>query len=148
MGADLVLGDGQDVTLNYNGTDTILANLVGTGAFDLQMDLSLTAQNIVTDTTTGTIIFTAATQKGAFFGATPIVQPSAYTQTYATADKTHANFTSADIGAFTGGTIGFLDAAERDNVRTQFNALKADVADLKQLANSIIDDFQALGLAA
>jgi hypothetical protein len=87
-----------------------------------------------------------ASGKTSFYGATPIVKPSAYTQTYSTADKTHANFTSADIGAFTGGTVGFLDAAERDNIRTQFNALRTDVADVKQLVNSLIDDLQSLGL--
>ena len=75
-GADIVLGDGQDVTFNYNGANTILANLVGTGQFDVQMDLSLTAQNIVTDTTTGTKIGTATTQKLAFYNSTPIVQPT------------------------------------------------------------------------
>lgn len=69
---------------------------------------------------------------------------AAITQTYATADRTHANFTSADIGAFTGGITGFLDATERDNIRTQFNALRADLADVKQLLNSVIDDLQAL----
>ena len=88
-----------------------------------------------------------ATDKLSFFNATPIVQPSAYTQTYSIADKTHADWTSADLGVFTGGAIGFLDAVERDNIRTQFNALRVDVADIKQLVNSVIDDLQALGLA-
>ena len=81
-----------------------------------------------------------------FFGIGPVARPTAYTQTYATADKTHANFTSADLAAFDGGLVGFADSAERDNIRTQFNALRADVADLKQLVNSVIDDLQALGL--
>ncbi len=81
-----------------------------------------------------------------FFAVAPVARAAAYTQTYATADKTHAAFTSADLAAFTGGAVGFLDAAERDGIRTQFNALRADVADLKQLANSIIDDLQAYGL--
>jgi len=81
-----------------------------------------------------------------FFAVAPVARASAYTQTYATADKTHANPTSADIGAFTGGSVGFLDAAERDNVRTQYNALRADVLDVKQLVNSVIDDLQAYGL--
>lgn len=80
-----------------------------------------------------------------FYGATPVARPAAYTQTYATATRTHAALTSADIGAFTGGSVGFLDAAERDNVRTQYNALKADLTNLKQLVNQIIDDKQADG---
>jgi hypothetical protein len=104
--------------------------------------------DIILGTTTGTKIGTATTQKLGFYNVTPIVQPSAYTQTYSTADKTHANFTSADLGAFTGGAVGFVDAAERDNIRTQFNALRVDVADVKQLVNSLIDDLQALGLTS
>ena len=86
------------------------------------------------------------TGKICFFDVTPVVRPTAYTQTYSTADKTHANATSADIGAFTGGVVGFLDAAERDNIRTQFNAVRVDLLDIKQLVNSVIDDLQALGL--
>lgn len=82
-----------------------------------------------------------------FYAVTPVTRPSAYTQTYSTTTRTHANFTSNDLSAFTGGLIGFLDAAERDGVRTEFNALRADVANLKQLVNSMIDDRQADGLA-
>lgn len=107
------------------------------------------AANIVLGTTTGTKIGTSTTQKLAFYNSTPIVQPSAYTQTYATADKTHADFTSADL-ATTAATQttpwGFASQAQAENIATQFNLLRADVADLKQLVNSLIDDLQALGL--
>lgn len=78
VGSDIVLGDGQDVSFRYSGTQTELVNLVGTGVFDVQMDLSLTAQNIVTDTTTGMKIGTVGGASGqllGFFGQTPIVQP-------------------------------------------------------------------------
>lgn len=47
----------------------------GTSRFDGGLDLS--AANIATDTTTGTKIGTAATQKIGFYNATPIVQPAA-----------------------------------------------------------------------
>lgn len=84
-----------------------------------------------------------------FFGATAVARPSAYTQTYSTADKTHANFTSADL-ATTAATQttpwGFASQAQAENIATQFNLLRADVADLKQLVNALIDDAQALGL--
>lgn len=92
---------------------------------------------------TGPLLHTGTT--AGFFGVTATTRPAAITQTYATADRTHANFTSADLAAFTGGVVGFLDAAERDNLRTQFNALRADLADAKQLLNSVIDDLQGLG---
>jgi hypothetical protein len=109
-----------------------------------------------------------------FFGVTPTTRPTAYTQTYATADKTHANPTSAVLTDNTGGaadtTLTTLSTltdspatadALRDELVTlwlpeiennfadlaaQVNALRVDLLDLKQLANSIIDDGQALGL--
>jgi hypothetical protein len=114
--------------------------------------------NIALGTTTGTKIGTATTQKLGFYNATPVVQPSAYTQTYATADKTHANFTSVDITGITSSTTGSAmaepsaactQAAMQQNFRRiqdQFNALRADTADLKQIVNSVIDDLQTLGL--
>ena len=73
----------------------------------------------------------------------------AYTQTYATADRTHASATSADLvtTAVTQTTpFGFAGQAQGDAIATQFNALRVDVLDLKQLVNSLIDDLQALGL--
>ena len=89
-------------------------------------------------------------------------KPTAYTQTYATADKTHADVTQAAITA-----VANVEAATANNeiqdsagaslsqaewrvvgktLKTQLNAIKADIADLKQLANSIIDDLQDLQL--
>jgi hypothetical protein len=101
VGADLVLGAGKDVSFRYSGTNTELVNLVGSGNFDVQMDLSLTAQNIITDTTTGTKIGTATTQKLGFFNATPIAQPSSTGQT---AGFTAGTGTSVnDDSTFTGG---------------------------------------------
>ena len=84
-----------------------------------------------------------------FYAVAPVARPSAYTQTYATADKTHANATSADLvtTAVTQTTpFGFAGAAQGDNIATQFNALRVDVLDVKQLVNSVIDDLQNLGL--
>lgn len=114
------------------------------------------AKNVVLNTTTGTKIGTATTQKLGFFDATPVVQPGAYTQTYSTADKTHANATASTLtladGAGTNdNTIGAItgDAsviAAFQEVVDEVNKLIADVADVKQLVNSVIDDLQALGL--
>jgi hypothetical protein len=91
-----------------------------------------------------------------FFGVTAVTRPSAYTQTYATADKTHANPTAATLtmtdGAGTNdNTIGAItgDAsviAAFQEVVDEVNKLIADVADVKQIVNSVIDDLQSLGL--
>jgi len=74
-----------------------------------------------------------------FFNATPVVQPSAYTQTYSTADKTHAARTAPAAGTGSGADATTFSGAECD-------ALVADQQDTAQALNSLIDDLQALGL--
>lgn len=73
-----------------------------------------------------------------FLGANAVARPSAYTQTYSTADKTHANSTYA---APSGG------ATVDTQCRASLAQLATDVVDVKQLINAVIDDLQALGLA-
>ena len=82
------------------------------------------------------------------FNVTAAARASAYTQTYSTADKTHANMTSAAMPAGgAGAAAGAWDtAANRDQAIAEFAALRNDVIDLKQLVNSIIDDLQLYGL--
>ena len=62
-------------------------------------------------TATGLKMGNATTQLMAFYNTTPCDQPSAYTQTYATADKTHANVTTAAVTDSTTGTVGTTLAA-------------------------------------
>ena len=120
-------------------------------------DITITdGKNIIVNTTTGTKIGTATDQKIGFWNATPVVQPSAYTQTYATADKTHAADGSTDVATADlvddGGTYnaGWCDTVVTmcNEIKADFNLLRATLTDLKQLANSIVDDLQILGLAA
>jgi hypothetical protein len=85
-------------------------------------------------------------------------EASAYTQTYATADKTHAAPTAATLTVADGAgtndnTIGAITAdasviAAVQEIADEINKLVADVADVKQVVNSIIDDLQALGIVA
>jgi hypothetical protein len=126
--------------------------------FELLGDTQITdAKNVVLGTTTGTKLGTATTQKLGFFNATPVVQPGAYTQTYATADKTHAALTAAALTHSVGtadGTVAdvgasFSQTILNNNFRdlsTQVNNLVTDLTDVKQLVNALIDDLQALGL--
>lgn len=93
-----------------------------------------------------------------FFGVTPVARPSAYTQTYATATKTHSNPTSATLTDSTTGTpdttvadVGliFSQATLNNNFAdliAQINALRNDVINVKGVLNSVVDDHQALGL--
>jgi len=88
----------------------------------------------------------------------PIAIPTAYTQTYATATRTHANQTQATLTDSTLGTATTTIAAvsgtgddttindDLASIVAQVNNIRADVANLKQLVNSLIDDGQAYGL--
>ncbi len=91
-----------------------------------------------------------------FYGVTPVARASAYTQTYATADKTHSNATAAALTVVDGagtndGSIAAITAdtsviAAVQELADQINKLVADQLDTKQLCNAIIDDLQAYGL--
>ena len=92
-----------------------------------------------------------------FFGVTPVARASAYTQTYSTADKTHATPTaqalsmSVGTGDTTVQDVGtsFNQTTLNNNFRdlvNQVNNLRNDHLDLAQLVNAIIDDLQAYGL--
>ena len=110
-----------------------------------------TTNNYAIYTNAGDLRFmsTPTTDKLGFWGATPVVRPTAYTQTYATASKTMPNATAADL-ATTATTqltpYGFATQAQGDNIATQFNLLRADLDATKKVLNQVLDDLQILGL--
>ena len=92
-----------------------------------------------------------------FYGQTPAARPSAYTQTYATTTRTHANATSStlSVSVGTGSTTipnvgaAFSQTTLNNIVRSladQINNLRADLIVVKNLLNQVIDDQQANGL--
>jgi hypothetical protein len=87
-----------------NNNDTADADITA-AALTLSGNLTISTKNIVTDTTTGTKIGTATTQKLAFWNATPVVQPTAV-----------------------------ADATDAASVITQLNALLSRMRDLGLIA--------------
>lgn len=93
-----------------------------------------------------------------FFNIGPVARASAITQTYATTTRTHNNpasstltgITSSSTGtALTEPDVGYVQATWQLNMRRlqdQYNALRNDVLELKQLYNALVDDMQAYGL--
>jgi hypothetical protein len=134
IGTFLVIG----TTLTVNGTSVTLAD----------------ACNLALGTTTGTKIGTATTQKIGFWNATPIVQPSAYTQTYNTPARTvNAYTTDAESSAYTGinnaqaGTP-YAQLTDLNSLRVAYENLRASHDNLLQVVTALIDDHQAIGLCA
>jgi hypothetical protein len=94
-----------------------------------------------------------------FYGVTPASRPSAYTQTYSTATRTHAALTSTTLTNSTGETGGDIisdvgGSFDQSTINVNFaslleqvNALRVDVTNVKGICNSMIDDRQADGLA-
>ncbi len=115
-----------------------------------------------TNTWTGANAFAGALTISAagligFYGVTPVAQRGAYTQTYSTATRTHANATAAALTVSDGtgtndGTIGAItgDAsviAAVQELAAQIAKLVTDLANVKGVVNSLIDDSQAMGIA-
>lgn len=97
-----------------------------------------------------------------FYGIAPVLRPAAYTQTFATATRTHAARTATTLTDNSGGTANTTVQALADGtvyandvaaIRNNFadlaaavNALIADLANTAQVVNSSIDDDQIQGL--
>ena len=93
------------------------------------------------------------------FGVTPATRPTAFTQTYSTATKTHSSPTasaltdssggsaSQTLAAITGGGAGCQNATKNAiaSLADEVNKLITDVENVKQVVNQIIDDLQTLG---
>jgi hypothetical protein len=93
-----------------------------------------------------------------FFGTAPVAQRSAYTQTFSTADRTHATRTSLGLTVTDGvgtndGTIGAITAdasviAAVQELAAEILRVRADLADTAAVVNALVDDEQALGICA
>lgn len=162
---DVLITDGnrlyfEGVASTFTVGDTYMVYTAGTTSLDTVVNGTTVytytpttttfadAHNLAFNATTGTKFGTATTQKIGIWNATPIVRPSAYTQTYSTATKTHSNPTASAIST-TGSTnvtpFGYTTAAQADAIVAAINALIVDVANTKQVVNAIIDDQQAIG---
>lgn len=111
-------------------------------------DVTLTDRDIVLSAITGTKFGTGTTQKLSFWNAAPVARGTAFTQTYATASHTQNNITASNPPAGGTGTAagGYDTAANRNAMITSLTNCIADVANVKQVLNGLIDDLQAIGL--
>jgi hypothetical protein len=136
---------------------------VGNGFFALRDD-TRGANVWRANPTTGEVEFTGEVQIGGdldhngsnvgFYGATPTARGAAFTQTYATADRTLGAYT-ADVEsvAYTGidnaqaGSV-YATLADLNALRAAVENLRAFAEDLAQFANAAVDELQTRGLFA
>lgn len=160
---------GQAISTGFSDSEVATA-VAGLGTISGSLTL-LDGDNLILGTSTGTKIGTGATQKLGFYGATPVVQRSTYTQTNSTAARTVANATSSavtktSVAPVTTGAgltaygysqsqadaislaVAALVTTDIPAIITDNTALRNDVATLRGLINSLIDDAQAEGFVA
>lgn len=84
-----------------------------------------------------------------FYGTAPIARAAAYTQTYSTATRTHANPTAAAVATTAASLAGYgFTQAQANALPAAINALVIDLANTKQVLNRVLDDLQLMGLLA
>lgn len=134
------------------GTPT--ANVLETrdSGANVQLSLAPNGRDWIFDTTTGTKHGTSTSEKQAWWGATPVVRPSAYTQTYSTADKTLSAYTSdPESSAYTGidnaqGGTPYAQLTDLNTLRVAYDNLRVFSEDLAAFVNSLVDDMQTIGM--
>lgn len=163
---NLLIGNGSGYTLaGLTGTVNQITVTNGAGSITLSLPQDLATSSTPTF---GSLTLTNQITIGGdldhngsnigFFGTAPAALTSAYTQTYATATRTHSNPTSSDLSGITSSTTGsalaepsgaYTQSEMQQNFRRiqdQYNNLRADVLNIKQLVNQVLDDLQLYGL--
>lgn len=133
LNADSVDGFSLDQTVTTAGSPTFVA-VTTTGALNIGTDLNHDGTKI------------------GFFTIAPVTRATAYTQTYATADKTFSAYASdPESGAYTGidnaqGGSVYATVADLNALRVAYETLRVHTEDNSAITNSVIDDLQSYGL--
>lgn len=164
-------GNRAQLAIKYNASNAVYVRYYSTSTWStwtklvnadgdtLSGDMTLSdGVDLILGSTTGTKIGTSATQKLGFFGATPIVQGTAFTQTYSTYSHTHAAMTAAALTNNTletpthtlarqGSTYSQVTINQAiSSLCDAIEEVRADQLNTAKCLNALIDDLQALGL--
>lgn len=112
-------GTDENLTIDAKGAGTISLNATGTGTVSIGSSLTLSAKNIITDTSTGMQIGTATSQKLAFYGSTPIIQRSGAAEA--------AVITTASTQTT---PFGYATQAQADAIITLINEMRTTLVNL------------------
>lgn len=146
---------------NEAGSTVLWASGTGTASGHLVLAASATGAQVKVkwqDQLLATFAHNGTAPTHGFFGVSPVTRPTAYTQTFATATKTHAARTAVALTDNSGGvasdTIGDTPATYDEtyiantiaSLVDEINKLRADQENTAQVVNALIDDHQSLGL--
>ncbi|QEH38639.1 hypothetical protein OJF2_72450 [Aquisphaera giovannonii] len=107
---------------------------------------------VAVGTSSGAQIGTASGQKLGFWGATPIVRPGPYTQTYSTASRALAAYSpTVETTSFSGVASGqsgspYAQVSDLNNLRSAYENLRALAENVAQVLNALINDLRSTGL--
>jgi hypothetical protein len=116
-----------------------------------EMNIGVGVVNIVNELNLGGDLNHDGSNIG-FFASAPVAQAAAYTQTYATADRTLGAYTADDeSGAYTGidnaqGGTPYAQLTDLNALRVAYENLRALNEDTAQMLNALVDDMQAYAL--
>ena len=161
--AEIRMGAGEDTRMYYDATNYIIdPDVVGSG----RVLIGATGDDdmLLNDIEIDGILNHDGASIG-FFAVVPVARATAYTQTFATASKTHAILTAATLTDSTGGvkddTVAAIPVVGGSGATTaqegviddnfaelteEINALRVDLNNVKEVLNAVIDDHQAYGL--
>ncbi len=137
--------------LDAGGAANALLNQLPSGAGSPEGVVSASVGSLYRDRTNGTLYVKRTGTGSTGWRLVPAAPstPSTYTQTFATAERTHPALTSAAV-ATTAATnavpFGYSTAAQADALVAAVNALRTDLDAVKKIVNAIVDDLQATGL--
>lgn len=135
--------------------DRLVCAVVGVDSRDcLPLGGGTLAEGTVVDvgTITGAKIGAAADRKLGFWGATPVVQPGAYTSSYAITTRDLAAYTpavaSGSYSGIAGGAGGtpYAQAADLNALRSAYENLRSLSENTAQLLNAVVADLKSMGL--
>lgn len=138
------------ITTNSGGARKLILDSLGTNPIELKVGGAGVAFEVN---------YSGTAKRIGFYGVTAVVRAAAYTQTYATAARTHDNPTGVDLTDNSTGTasdtiadagVVYAQANQNDfraSIARAVDRNTADILNMKQLINSLIDDEQAIGIA-
>lgn len=144
-------------TITSISDDRVVCAMLGTGAapyLPLAGGTMNDGANVALGTSKGTQLGTSSSQMLGFWGATPVIQPSAYTQVYTTSTKTLAAYAPiVESTAFTGIASGqsgsvYAQVSDLNNLRAAYENLRSFSENVAQVLNALINDLRSTGLVA
>lgn len=144
-----------DLTGNITGNTTVTGDLTVNGQTFLQdaQGGSLALVILSSSAVSTGELFVSGTlhhdgDQVGVYGNSPVNRPAAYEQFYSTAVRTHDTMISEAVPGDLPTDVspwGYASATQAEAIVVNYNRLRSDVENMKQVLNQVIDDLQQIG---